>query len=248
MWGAPLAHRDAVRVGEDVMKTIGLVGGMSCESSAHYYQLINEAVKARLGGLHSAKCILASVDFAEIEPLQRAGRWDEAGAILNRAALAVERAGADLLLLCANTMHKVADQMMRGVHIPLIHIADATAERVRAADIRRVALLGTRYVMEQDFYRRRLAERHGLEVIVPGPADRDEVDRVIFEELVLGRIELRSKAHYVAIMEALVSAGAEGIIAGCTEIGMLVTQDDVSVPLFDTAEIHAVAGVEQALA
>jgi aspartate racemase len=230
------------------MKTLGLIGGMSWESTAHYYRLINETVKVRLGGLHSAKCILASVDFAEIEPLQRTDRWDEAGTLLNRIALGLERAGAEVLVLCANTMHKVAEQMMTGVHIPLVHIVDATAERVRAAEIRRVALLGTRYVMEQDFYRRRLTERHGLEVIVPGPADRDEVNRIIFDELVLGRIELRSKTHYVSVMEALVAAGAEGIIAGCTEISMLVDQDDVSVPLFDTAEIHAVAAVEQALA
>ena len=230
------------------MKTIGLIGGMSWESTAHYYRLLNEAVKARLGGLHSAKCLLASVDFAEIEPLQRAGRWDEAGAILNRAALGLERAGADLLLICANTMHKVAEQTLRGVRIPLIHIADATAARVRAAGIRRVALLGTRYVMEQDFYRQRLADRYGLEVLVPGPADRTEVNRVIFEELCLGRTAPASKARYVAIMEALVRDGAEGVIAGCTEITMLVQQPDVSVPLFDTTEIHALAAVERALA
>jgi aspartate racemase len=229
------------------MKTIGLVGGMSWESSAHYYRLLNEAVKERLGGLHSAKCILASVDFAEIEPLQRADRWDDAGAILNRAALGLERAGAELLLLCANTMHKVADQMMRGVHIPLVHIADVTAARVRAAGLRRLALLGTRYVMEQDFYRQRLLEQHGLEVVVPGPADRAEVNRVIFEELVLGRIESGSKARYVTIIEELVGAGAEGVIAGCTEIPMLVQQRDVTVPLFDTTEIHAIAAVERAL-
>lgn len=229
------------------MKTIGLVGGMSWESSAHYYRLLNEAVKARLGGLHSARCLLASVDFAEIEPLQRAGRWDEAGRILNRVALGLERAGAELLLVCANTMHKVADEMMAGVRIPLVHIADVTADRVRAAGVRRVALLGTRYVMEQDFYRERLAGRHGLEVMVPGPADRDEVNRVIFEELVLGRIVPGSKARYLAIMEALVGAGAEGVVAGCTEIGMLVTQADLSVPFFDTTEIHALAAVERAL-
>ncbi len=230
------------------MKTIGLVGGMSWESSAHYYRLLNQAVKARLGGLHSAKCILASVDFGEIEPLQRADRWDEAGAILNRAAVGLERAGAELLLICANTMHKVTEQAMRGVGIPLVHIADATADRVAAAGVRRVALLGTRYVMEQDFYRRRLAERHGLEVLVPGPADREEVNRVIFEELCLGRIEPRSKARYVAIMEELVGSGAQGVVAGCTEITMLVQQPDVSVPLFDTTEIHALAAVERALA
>jgi aspartate racemase len=230
------------------MKTIGLLGGMSWESSAHYYRLVNEAVKARLGGLHSAKCLLASVDFGEIEPLQRADRWDEAGAILNRAALGLERAGAELLLICANTMHKVADQAMRGVGVPLVHIADATAARVRAAGLRRVALLGTRYVMEQDFYRQRLADRYGLDVLVPGPADRAEVNRVIYEELCLGRTESASKARYVAIMEALARAGAEGVIAGCTEITMLVQQPDVSVPLFDTTEIHALAAVERALA
>jgi aspartate racemase len=230
------------------MKTIGLIGGMSWESSLLYYRLVNEMVQGRLGGLHSARCILSSVEFAEIETLQREGRWEEAGAILNRAALGLERAGAELLLICANTMHKVADQAMRGVRVPLLHVVDATAERVRAAGLRRVALLGTRYVMEQGFYRQRLAERHGLEVLVPGPSDREEVHRVIFEELVLGRIEPRSKARYVATMEALVGAGAEGIIAGCTEIGMLVQQPDIAVPLFDTTEIHALAAVERALA
>jgi aspartate racemase len=230
------------------MKTIGLIGGMSWESSTHYYQLVNEGVKARLGGFHSARCILWSVDFAEIEPLQRAGRWEETGEILNRAALGLERAGAELLLICANTMHKVAEQAMRGVRIPLLHIVDVTGERVRAAGVRRVALLGTRYVMEEEFYRRRLAERHGLEVMVPGAADRDEVNRVIFEELVLGRIEPRSKARYLAIMNALAADGAQGVIAGCTEIGMLVSQPDVAVPLFDTTELHAHAAVERALA
>jgi len=230
------------------MKTIGLIGGMSWESSTHYYQLVNEGVKARLGGFHSARCILWSVDFAEIEPLQRAGRWEETGEILNRAALGLERAGAELLLICANTMHKVAEQAMRGVRIPLLHIVDVTGERVRAAGVRRVALLGTRYVMEEEFYRRRLAERHGLEVMVPGAADREEVNRVIFEELVLGRIEPRSKARYLAIMNALARDGAQGVIAGCTEIGMLVSQSDVAVPLFDTTELHAHAAVERALA
>ena len=229
------------------MKTIGLIGGMSWESSAHYYRLVNEAVKARLGGLHSARCLHWSVDFAEIEPLQRAARWDEAGEILNRAALGLERAGAELLLICANTMHRVAHQALRGVRIPLLHIADVTAERVRAAGLRRVALLGTRYVMEEDFYRRRLEERHGLEVAVPGPEDRAEVNRVIFEELVLGRVEPRSRARYLAIMKALASAGAQGVIAGCTEIGMLVQQRDLDVPLFDTTELHALAAVERAL-
>jgi aspartate racemase len=229
------------------MKVIGLVGGMSWESSAHYYRLVNEGVKARLGGLHSARCLLASLDFAEVEPLQRADRWDEAGALLNEAALGLERAGAELLVLCANTMHKVADRMMEGVRAPLVHIADATAERVRSAGVRRIGLLGTRYTMEQDFYRRRLEERHGLEVIVPGAEDRAEVHRVIFEELVLGQVRDRSRARYAAICATLLHEGAQGIVAGCTEIGMLLRPEDVAAPLFDTTEIHAQAAVERAL-
>jgi aspartate racemase len=230
------------------VKTIGLIGGMSWESTAHYYRLLNEGVRARLGGLHSAPCLLASIDFAEVEPLQRAGRWEEAGAILNRAALGLERAGAELMLICANTMHKVADQAMAGVRAPLVHIADVTAERVRAAGLRRVALLGTRYTMEQDFYRGRLAERHGLEVLVPGADDRAEVNRVIFEELVLGRVEPRSRARLVGMVEALVGAGAQGVIAGCTEIPMLLGEQDVPVPLFDTTALHAAAALDRALA
>jgi aspartate racemase len=230
------------------MKVIGLVGGMSWESSAHYYRLVNEGVKARLGGLHSARCVLASVDFAEVEPLQREDRWEEAGALLNEAARGVERAGAELVVLCANTMHKVADRMMEGVAAPLVHVADATAERVRTAGVRRIGLLGTRYTMEQDFYRRRLEERHGLEVIVPGAEDRAEVHRVIFEELVLGRVLARSRERYAAICAALLREGAGGIVAGCTEIGMLLRPEDVAAPLFDTTVIHAEAAVELALA
>jgi aspartate racemase len=230
------------------MKTIGLIGGMSWESTAHYYRLVNEAVKARLGGLHSAHLVLASVDFAEVEPLQRTGRWDEAGALLNRAALALERAGAGIVLICANTMHKVAEETMRGVSLPLLHVADVTAERVKAAGLRRVALLGTRYVMEEDFYRRRLEERHGLAVLVPGIEDRQEVNRVIYDELVLGRIEPRSRTRYAAIMRGLVAEGAQAVVAGCTEIGMLVGQADVSVPFLDTTELHALAAVHWALA
>ncbi len=230
------------------MKTIGLIGGMSWQSTVHYYELLNQAVQARLGGHHSAKCLVASVDFGEVEPLQRAGRWEELGRMLNRAALTLERAGADVLVLCANTMHKMADAMMAGVHVPLLHIGDVTAEKVLAAGLRRVGLLGTRYTMEQDFYKRRLSEGHGLEVLVPGRPDRDEVNRVIFEELVLGRVEPASRARYQAVVGRLVEAGAEGIIAGCTEIGMLLSQADVSVPLFDTTRIHALAAVEWSLA
>lgn len=230
------------------MKTIGLIGGISWESSTHYYQLLNRAVQARLGGFHSARCVLASVDFAEIAELQHAARWDDAGAVLNRAAVGLERAGAELLLICANTMHKVADEVMKGVSIPLLHIADATAERVVQAGIRKVALLGTRWTMEQDFYRRRLEERHGLEVMVPDAPGRTEVNRVIFEELVLGRVVDASRARYVAIINELTQAGAQGVIAGCTEIGMLVAQRDVSVPYFDTTELHVRAAVDRALA
>jgi aspartate racemase len=230
------------------MKTIGLIGGMSWESSLLYYRLINERVQSRLGGLHSARCVLSSVEFADIEPLQREGRWDEAGAILNRAALGLERAGAEVLLICANTMHKVADQVMRGVGIPLLHIGDVTAEAVRAAGLRRVSLLGTRYVMEEDFYRRRLEERHGLEVLVPGPEDRGEVNRMIFEELVLGRAEPASKARFLEIVDALAAQGAQGVIAGCTDFSILVSQADLTLPLFDTTELHARAAVDWALA
>jgi len=228
------------------MKTIGLLGGMSWESSAHYYRLINEMVKARLGGLHSARCVLVSVEFGEIEPLQRAARWEEAGEILHRAAVGLERAGAEVLLICANTMHKVADQVMAGLSIPLLHIADVAAAQVREAGLRRVALLGTRYVMEQEFYRERLV-RHGLDVRVPGPTERIEVNRVIFEELVLGKVLAESKARYLSIMEGLAAEGAEAVIAGCTEIGMLVQQRDLRVPLFDTTELHCQAAVKWAM-
>lgn len=229
------------------MKTIGLVGGMSWLSTVHYYELLNREVAARLGGHHSARCLLASVDFGEVEPLQRAGRWDELGRMLNDAARALERGGAGAIVLCANTMHKVADAMMAGVRIPLLHIADATADRVHAAGLGRVGLLGTRYTMEQDFLTRRLAERHGLEVLLPEKEDRDEVNRVIFEELVLGKVEPASRARYQAIIARLVKAGAQGIVAGCTEIGMLLSQPDVEVPLFDTTPIHALAAVDWAL-
>ncbi len=229
------------------MKTIGLIGGMSWESSAHYYALVNRLVKERLGGFHSARVLLYSVDFGEVEPRQRAGRWDELGALLNRAALALERGGADFLVLCANTMHKVADELMAEVRIPLLHIADVTAASVKAAGLRRVGLLGTRYTMEQDFYRRRLAERHGLEVLVPDRADQAEVNRVIFEELVLGRVEASSRSYYQEVVDRLARSGAQGIIAGCTEIGMLLSPSDVALPLFDTTEIHARAAVDLAL-
>ena len=229
------------------MQTIGLLGGMSWESSIEYYRFVNEAVRDRLGGLHSAKSLMLSVDFAEIEPLQRSGDWAGAGVQLGEAARCLERGGADLLVLCTNTMHRVADDVEAAVSIPLLHIADATAERVRRAGIREVGLLATRYTMEGDFYRRRLEERHGMRVIVPDEPDRTEVHRVIYEELVVGEVRERSRERYRSVMADLVDRGAQALILGCTEIELLVGTDDSDVPVFDTTRIHAEAAVERAL-
>jgi aspartate racemase len=230
------------------MKTIGLLGGMSWESTALYYRWINERVKERLGGLHSARIVLLSVDFQEIEELQHQGRWDRAGLLLAQEAQQVEAAGADFLLLCTNTMHKVAPYIERAVRIPFVHIADATAERIKAQGITTVGLLGTRFTMEDDFYAGRLREKHGLRVLVPPPEDREIVHRVIYEELVLGVIRDESRAEFLRIMAALRQEGAEGIIEGCTEIVMLVQQQHTDIPLFDTTAIHAEKAVEMALA
>lgn len=230
------------------MRTIGLIGGMSWESSAEYYRLINEAVKQRLGGLHSARSLLLSVDFAEIEAMQSGGRWNEAGGLLADAARQLERAGADCVVLCTNTMHKVADAITSATALPFLHIADATAAAIHAAGLRRVGLLGTRFTMEQDFYRGRLAEQHGLEVLVPEVTDRAVVNRVIYEELCLGMISAEARAQYRAIIERLIGQGAEGVILGCTEITLLVSQADSAVPLFDTTRLHAGAAVDFALA
>jgi aspartate racemase len=229
------------------MKTIGLIGGMSWESSVEYYRIINEATKAKLGGLHSAKSLMVSVDFAEIEVLQHQGRWAEAAVLLVAAAKSLEDGGADFVVLCTNTMHKVADQIEAAVRIPLLHIADATAELVKASGIQNVGLLGTRFTMEEDFYRGRLTEKYCLQVSVPNPEERELVHRVIYDELVLGRIEQRSREQYIRIMETMVRDGAEGIILGCTEIGLLIHLGDCQVPLFDTTRIHAEAAVEYAL-
>ncbi len=229
------------------MKTIGLIGGMSWESSLEYYRLINEGVKARLGGLHSAKSVMISVDFAEIEALQHTGRWAEAAQILIEAARGLERAGADCVVICTNTMHKVADEIQASVPLPLIHIADATAEQVKAAGLLRIGLLGTRFTMEEDFYVGRLIEKYGLDVIVPQPIERDDVHRIIYDELCLGLTRAESKARYVEIMAQLIACGAQGIILGCTEIGLLVQQADSRVPLFDTTRLHAEAAVEFSL-
>jgi aspartate racemase len=230
------------------MKTIGLIGGMSWESSAEYYRMINEAVRRRLGGFHSARCLMFSVDFAEIEELQRSGRWEDAGNRLADAARRLERGGAELLVLCTNTMHRVADEVAAATEIPFLHIADPTADEIKARGITSVGLLATRYTMEQDFYRGRLSERHGLEVLVPDEPGRSLVHDVIYEELVLGRIEERSRAAYREIMTRLVERGAEAIILGCTEIELLVREDDSTVPLFDTTRIHAERAVELAIA
>jgi len=212
---------------------------MSWESSAEYYRIVNEAVKARLGGLHSAQVLLYSVDFVPIEALQHAGDWDRAADILVDAARRLERGGADFLVLCTNTMHKVADRIAAGVALPLVHIADPTAERIKAAGFATIGLLGTRFTMEQAFYRERLVERHGLTVLVPNEADRETVHRVIYDELCLGVVRDESREAYRAIMARLVEQGAQAIILGCTEIMLLVGDGDASVPLFDTTRIHA---------
>jgi aspartate racemase len=230
------------------MRTIGLIGGMSWESSAEYYRLINESVRRRLGGHHSAASLMLSVDFAEIEELQREGRWDDAARSLIEAAKRLERGGAELVLLCTNTMHRVADEVSASIDIPLLHIADPTAEEIRARGISTVGLLGTRYTMEQDFYRGRLRDRHGLEVLVPDDGDRAMVHRVIYEELVLGRFEDASRVASEEIITRLVEAGARGVILGCTEIGLLIGPTSAAVPLFDTTRIHAERAVEMALA
>ncbi|MFW5814529.1 MAG: aspartate/glutamate racemase family protein [Spirochaetota bacterium] len=229
------------------MQTIGLIGGMSWESSIEYYRIVNEEVARRLGGLHSARCVLVSVDFDEIERYQQAGDWAAAAAAIARAARQCEAAGADFLVLCTNTMHKVIDEATEEVSIPVLHIADATARRVSQAGLSAVGLLGTRYTMEDDFYRGRLESQHGITTLVPDADDRAIAHRIIYEELVLGRLEESSRAEYLRIIARLADAGAEGIIAGCTEIGLLVTDEICPLPLFDTARVHAEEAVAWAL-
>jgi len=229
------------------MKTLGLLGGMSWESTVPYYRIVNETVRERLGGLHSAKVVLYSVDFHAIERLQQAGAWEEAGQMLAVAARALEAAGADILVLCTNTMHRVAPAIEAAVTIPLLHIADPTAAAVKGAGLTTVGLLGTRFTMAQDFYRGRLTDRHGLAVIVPDATDRKIVHRVIYEELCLGQIRDPSRAQYQRIMQRLIEAGAQGIILGCTEIALLVGPDDAPVPVFDTTRLHARAAAAWAL-
>ncbi|OMH29153.1 aspartate/glutamate racemase family protein [Motiliproteus sp. MSK22-1] len=229
------------------MKTIGLLAGMSWESSIGYYRAINEGVKHSLGGLHSAKIAMYSVDFDPIEKLQHAGDWQATAEILSEAAKNVQSAGADVLLICTNTMHKVAPQIEAVIDIPLLHIADATAEVLISEGIKSVGLLGTAFTMEQDFYKGRLTEKYGLKVHVPSPEDRQTVHNVIYQELCLGKIQPNSKAEYLRIVDSLSSQGAEAVILGCTEIGMLISQQDTDVKLFDTTAIHAQKAVEFAL-
>jgi aspartate racemase len=229
------------------VKRIGLLGGMSWESSIEYYRFVNEATRDRLGGLHSADCVMRSVDFAGIEELQRNGDWDEAGRVLAEEAGLLEGAGAELIVLCTNTMHKVADAIVAAVDVPLVHIADTTAHAIRAAGLGTVGLLATGYTMEQDFYVGRLRDMHGLEVIVPEAGDRALVHRVIYDELCVGVVRDDSRGEYRRVMERLVEQGAEAILLGCTEIELLVGPEDASVPTFDTTRLHAERAVELAL-
>jgi aspartate racemase len=230
------------------MKTIGLIGGMSWESSIEYYRIINQSVREKLGGVHSAKSVMLSVDFAEIERLQQQGKWEETGKILIESAQSLEKSGADFFVLCTNTMHKVADEIQAHVQIPLLHIADATAQRVIDSGIRKVALLGTRFTMEEDFYKGRLAQKYHLDVLIPDTGEREIIHNVIYNELVVGRIQPQSREQYLRIIKRMIEEGAEGIILGCTEIGLLVKQSDCPVPVFDTTRIHAEAAVAFALA
>jgi len=227
------------------MKTIGMIGGMSWESTATYYRLINEGVKKQCGGFHSAKILLCSLDFAEVEEMQAAGRWDQAGILLSETACRLERAGADCMMICTNTMHKVADQVAAAIDVPLLHIADATAERIAEDRVQTVGLLGTSFTMEQSFYRSRLEDRYGLQVIVPVKTERQRVHEVIFTELCFGKIVERSRADYLSIAEGLAQRGAEAIILGCTEISLLLRARDTKLLLYDTTELHAERAVQE---
>ena len=220
------------------LKTIGLIGGMSWESTVTYYKIINETVKEKLGGLHSAKCILYSIDFQEIEECQANGNWEKSGEILGEAANNLEKAGADFIVICTNTMHKVVNQIKEKISIPILHIAEMTAEKILEKGLKNIALLGTKYTMEQDFYKSKLIEK-GINVIIPDKNDIEIINKVIYDELCLGIINSNSKKKFLEIVDKLRSKGAEGIILGCTEIGLLIKNEDTDVPLFDTAVIHA---------
>jgi aspartate racemase len=228
------------------LKVIGLIGGMSWESTVSYYKLINEGIKNELGGLHSAKCILYSVDFAEIENYQSSNQWELAGEILADAAKSLEMAGVNFILICSNTMHKVVEQIEAKIQIPILHIANSTATVIKEYGFTKVGLLGTKYTMEQDFYTSKLVEQ-GIEILIPEKEDREAVNHIIFEELCLGEIKGKSKDIFQSIIEKLIQNGAEGIILGCTEIGLLIKQEDCNVPLFDTTIIHTEAAIKKAL-
>jgi aspartate racemase len=230
------------------MKTIGLLGGMTSESSAEYYRIINRAMREKLGGIHSARSIMLSVDFQRIDRLMESGRWDEILGILIKESLAVERAGADFLVICTNTMHKLAPDIQKKIRIPILNIIDVTAEQITKMGFQTIGLLGSRFTMEEDFYRNRLKEEHGLKVLIPDPEEVLTIHRIIVEELAIGEIRDASKADYWAVMNRLADNGAQGIILGCTEIPLLVKQEEGNIPLFDTTTIHARAAVDSALA
>ena len=228
------------------MKTIGLIGGMSWESTVTYYQIINEVVKNKLGGLHSAKCVLYSVDFEEIEECQKKGDWDRSAEILGKVALSLEKAGADFIVICTNTMHKVVSGIKKYTKLPILHIAEMTAIELKKAGIKKIGLLGTKYTMQQDFYKQILID-NGIEVVIPNSKDIEIVNSVIFNELCLGKIKTESKDKYLRIIKDLSKAGAKGVILGCTEIGLLIKQEDTDVPLFDTTNIHATSAALYAI-
>jgi len=230
------------------MKTIGMLGGMSWESTATYYRILNEGIKSALGGFHSARIAMVSVDFDEMEKLQHTGGWEQMARLLGAAAKSVEAAGADFLLICTNTMHKVAPQIEQAISIPLLHIADATAEQLVRDRISCVGLLGTQFTMEQDFYKRRLTEKFGIKVVIPDAGDRELVHEVIYDELCMGKITDNSRSSYLQIIDKLKQHGAEAVVLGCTEIALLVQQAHTPVPLYDTTEIHAQQAIRYALA
>jgi aspartate racemase len=230
------------------MKIIGLIGGMSWESSLEYYRIINERIREKLGGLHSAKSLLYSVDFEEVEKLQRLGKWGEATKIMIDAARRIELGGADFLVICTNTMHKMVEEIQQNIKIPILHIADSTAEKIRAAGYKKVGLLGTKFTMEENFYKGRLIEKYDMEVLIPDEVERQYVHDVIYKELCLGIVQQNSKNRFKEIIENLSKKGVQAVILGCTEIPLLIKQEDVSIPLFDTTRIHAESAVDFALA
>jgi len=232
---------------EEVMKTIGLIGGMSWESSLEYYRILNEIVKEKLGGFHSAKCILYSVDFEEVEKLQHQGDWDELTRLMKDAAQRLEGAGSDFVIICTNTMHKMADEVQGAINIPVLHIVDVTAEAIKGNGQTRVGLLGTKFTMEQDFYKGRLKDQHGLDVLIPSADERQVVHDILYSELCLGEIKEISKETFKSVIQNLVDRGAQGVILGCTEIPLIVSQDDYAIPVYDTTTLHAKAAVDFAL-